>query len=551
MIKTDQFKSFLKPKETKIETQREIWGYTRVSTKQQIENYSIEEQDESIRLYATRKKYLVADMIGGTYESASGDFTRKEFTKLMNAIKQAKKRPYAIATSFINRFSRTGGGAISIVDDLIKDYNVHLVETSTGLCTDNPAEKLEIYRKLLEAQKWNQDKLAITVPGMKRFLNAGNKLGKAPFGYTTYGPRVKDFDRKQETQEVKINEQGEVLKKAWRWKLAGEKDYVIRQRMADMGVKISTQTLSEVWRKPHYCGILINNLLNEARKGNWEPMITQEQFFRVQEMLAPSKAESYKVENRECEKRPLARFLVCATCNTPLTGYEVKKKKVHYYKCNYCKGVSMNANTTKGAKNIGLNNSFQELLKTVSLKEPYIKLFEMQLRKMFYELNDDTEVELKSQRKLLVELKDKLEKLEEKYLFGEIAVKADVYTKHTNDIEAKIQRCNDNIVDLEGKLSNHENFINKAIDVCKNISKYWGSGDFKNKERIQNVLFEDGLPINPQNRQYLTNNINQIFKITACISSGYEFDKNEKVDNDADFSRLVARTGIEPVTFGL
>ena len=113
----DNFKKFQREKIIEKIEVKEIWGYTRVSSKLQLVNNSLEEQRSEIAQYAIKKGYTLKNILGGTYESASGDFTRKEFTKLLEEVKSAKKKPFTIAIKFISRFSRTGGNAITIVQD--------------------------------------------------------------------------------------------------------------------------------------------------------------------------------------------------------------------------------------------------------------------------------------------------------------------------------------------------------------------------------------------------------------------------------------------------
>ncbi len=549
MIAKENFKSFMKPKEIKIQTNREIWGYTRVSSKQQMVNYSISEQDNDIRTFALTEKYTVTQMEGGTYESASGDFTRKEFANLINKVKISKKRPFAIAIKFINRFSRSGGNAISIVNELIEKYGVHLIETSTGLCTENLLQRNQIFHKLLEAQQENHERLARTIPGLKAFLKQGNRLGKAPFGYTTRGTRVRDFELKAAKQIIEINAQGKILKLAWQWKLQGEKDAVILNKLKGLGVELNLQQIGKIWRNPFYCGVSINRLLDEPIKGNWEPMVSEFQFLKVQSILSPSKTGMYNVSSKD-QNRPLARFLICSNCGGFLTGYEVKRKRAHYYKCNSCKHVNMNANTTKASRNRGLNDTFKELLSGVVLRNDFVDMFKLQLRKMFFDLHQDTNDQLGELRKILTELEEQLTNLEKKFLFSN-SVKEDVYLKYKGELEPEILNKRGLIADLENKLSNHDDFIEKAIEVCGNISKHWEFGDSANRQRIQKVVFPEGLVVVPENRAYLTNNMNQVFKLISCLSSVSEDAKKEKVGNNTDLSLSVARRRLELPTSGL
>ena len=75
----DQFKSFARAHVKKIITNFEVWLYTRVSSRDQEQNRSLESQRDEGLKYAQGHNYNVTLTFGATYESASGDFTRKEF----------------------------------------------------------------------------------------------------------------------------------------------------------------------------------------------------------------------------------------------------------------------------------------------------------------------------------------------------------------------------------------------------------------------------------------------------------------------------------------
>lgn len=548
MNNLDAFKTLMKPKEKESLPNNHIVGYSRVSSKQQSDNFSIEEQENEITAFAKKNNYVLDKIIGGTYESASGDFSRKEFKKLYDEIKNSRKRPYAIAIKFINRFSRTGAGAISIVRELVEDLGVHLIETSTGLCTENLKSRMSIYHKLLQASEENHERLEKTLPGMKSFLRQGNWLGVAPFGYTMMGPRVVDYSLKRENQEIVINKDGEILKRAWQWKLQGDKDYEILTKMAGLGVLISKQKLSTIWRNPFYCGVIINSLLDEPIEGKMPPMVSKAEFFKVQNILKPSAGEKYKIDNQN-NLRPFTRFLICSKCGNVLTGYVVKSKNVHYYKCNVCHDVNLNADSTKRSRNKGLHDSFLELLAEIELKKIYIEHFKLQMKKIFHHLNAESKVLITEQKRHLKELEEKLSKLEEKYIFE--GLKREVYEKYKDNLDSEILKDSQSIEEMESKLSNHSEFIDKAIDVSENLSKYWGSGSCSIKNRIQKTVFPKGLVIDPQNRTYRTKNINTVFVLTNRFSEDNKGSKKEKAGENTGQSYQVAGARLELTAFGL
>jgi len=303
------------------------------------------------------------ESFGGTYESASGDFTRKEFTKLINHIRGVRKKPFAILINKINRFFRTGGGAIGLVTELTHVLGVHLIDTSTGKSTLTPEGEIEINQLLLDARKDNLTKLAHTLPGMVKHLQKGKWVGKVPRGYDHYGPKVKDMKRYSETQTIKINDEGKIFEQAWKWKVQGEKDFAIIKRLSDLGINITKQGLSEMWRNPFYAGVSRSKLLDgDVVDGKWDKIVSHKDFLYVQEILKGN-TFGYK-HNNSNPWRPLNAFIRCFNCGKKMAGYEVKKKKKHYYKCQDCLGVSINALTTPKTKT-GANDLFEKIISII------------------------------------------------------------------------------------------------------------------------------------------------------------------------------------------
>ena len=120
----EYFKRFVKPETEEIKN-NEVWVYTRVSSKNQFDsNHSIENQIYYATRLAEKIGYKITREFGNTYESAKDDFTRKEFTKLINEVKESKKKPFGIMIYKMSRFSRSGGSAIGLVDDLGKFFGL-------------------------------------------------------------------------------------------------------------------------------------------------------------------------------------------------------------------------------------------------------------------------------------------------------------------------------------------------------------------------------------------------------------------------------------------
>lgn len=532
------------------QVKEEVWSYTRVSSKEQFKsNNSLQNQQNYAKNFVTENGFKLAFEFGGTYESAKGDFTRKEFNNMIAEVRRAKKKPYAILIYKMSRFSRSGSGGISVVHELVDELGVHLIETYTGLSTATPRDKNLILSKLVEAERENIERLEITVPGMKNFLRAGNWLGNAPLGYDHHGPRVKDINRLSNEQKLILNEDGQLLKKAWKWKLEGMRDYEIIQKLTVLGLKITKQKLSDVWRKPFYCGVNTHRMLEgEAIQGNWEPMISKADFLRVQDILQNNNV-GYQVTAIN-ENRPLTGFITCSCCGNKLTSYEVKAKGLHYYTCQKkCEGSTMNAISSIRSVKAGMNDLFAELLVNYQLDENLLPAFKQQLSNTIAVFNAENSDEEKRLRKSVSMLEERKGMLEKKHIFEGLP-KA-TYDKYLMEIERDIFEKNQELQKVGLKISNQNEVIEKCVSIGQSISKYWVSSEINMKLRIQKMVFPSGLVIDAKNRQYLTNDVNLVFKKIPVLSRETEEQKKDASSKIPDASCLVAGTRLERATFGL
>ncbi len=546
----EAFKKFSTFEESKEVPKVDVWSYTRVSSKEQFaSNGSVQTQKSVAHEFAIENNYRLTHEFGGTYESAKGDFTRKEFNNMIAEVRKSRTKPFAIMIFKMSRFSRSGSGGISVVHELVDNIGVHLIETSTGLSTATPRGKNAILAKLVEAERENIERLEFTIPGMKNFLRAGSWLGTAPLGYDHHGPRVKDYDRLSHKQKLVLNDTGKILQKAWQWKIDGKRDYEIISDLKSLGIDIKKQKLSDMWRKTFYCGVSVHSLLEgEAVRGNWEPMVSMDDFLKVQKIIEKNNV-GYTVSKIN-EKRPLTGFVTCKSCGNKLTSYEVKSKGLHYYTCqNKCEGSTMNAETLEKSKKEGINNIFIKLLDEFQLKEGLVDLFKKQLGFSIDYINSDDLESEKNIKKEIDSLNKELEKLEEKYIFH--GLPKQTYDKYFSKIQTEIHDKTIQLEKVKNKISNREDVIEKCVSISKNISKYWGSGNINIKLNIQKTIFPTGLVIDAKNRQYLTKEVNTVFARIPDLSRDTEGQKKDSPINLIDESSLVAGTGLEPVTFGL
>ena len=142
-----------------------------------------------------------------------------------------------------------------------------------------------------------------------------------------------------------------------------------------------------------------------------------------------------------------------------------------------------------------------------------------------------------------------MERLEEKYLFD--GFEKSKYLKYKSKLEDELMECNSKLNKVDGELSNHLDYLDNVVSISQNLSKYWSLGSYPVKDKIQRAVFPEGLVINPSKRQYLTKNINKLFRISSTESGGMEDIETKKVGENTDLSCQVAGTRLERATFGL
>jgi site-specific DNA recombinase len=540
----EYFKKFSSPIELEKNSNSKVWSYTRVSSKAQSdENGSLETQSSTAKNFADEFDYELVHEFGNTYESASGDMTRSEFKSLINQVKTSKCKPFAILIYKVNRFSRTGGSAVALLHELIYTHGVHLIEVISGLDTTTEIGEYEIMKLLLDAKKENMSRLEFTIPGMIKFLKKGNWLGKAPRGYNHYGKKVTNDEFYARNQKLEINNEGHLLKKAWRWKSQEIPDYKIREKLETLGLKISKQSLSQMWRKPFYCGINTNNLLKgEVVTGKWKPLVSVRDFKAINDRLEGNTNTGY-TKSKICEDRPLQSDLYCGNCTTKMTGYKAKRK-YDYYKCQNksCSTKDMNAKSSKKSLRTGLNDLFEDYLSQFCMSRNYVEVFKAQMKLTLEDKNKES-IEIEPLlNKQLKELESQKDKLDRKHAFDDL--KPELYKKYSVEIDDKIEAIKTEKSKLGISISNLDKKLEKCIEVTQNISKYWKHGSVENKMRVQKLIFPSGIVIDPKNREYRTTEINSVFSIIVSISRDAKSSKKTKVSKNADLSSLVAGTEI-------
>ena len=529
----ENFQKWARTSSTPVTTNlKQAIVYTRVSSKEQADkNLSLDFQKKIIVEYAKKNGVEILAYFGGTYESAKTD-GRKEFQRMLEFIRKNRGRVSHILVYTLDRFSRTGGSAIKIAQELRDKHGVTVFAVTQPTDTTNVSGVFQQNIQFLFSEFDNQLRKQRAVAGMKEKFERGIWCLKPPMGY--------DVVKVNGERKIVINKAGQHLKKAFQWKLQGVKSEEIVERLQAFGITMYKQKLSQILSNPFYCGIIVNKMLNGKLVKGTHPCIVSESDFLAVNNIRKS-ANKYGVPHQdEIEALPLKVFMKCEHCGKGYTGYIVKKKNIYYYKCR-TKGCNCN----KNAKD--LNNNFQRFLETYQIHPNFIEPLYKIMGEKFDIHNSTNDVQLKQLKTQLSGVQEKIDNLEESYFILK-GMSEETYKKFMGRYSEEKAKILDSMDTCGKDCSNLSEYYISALRFSMKLPTVWASSPVAVKEKIQEMIFPDGILYNYKKQAFRTEKVNEVFYHIASLSINTDNNKNGQLNNKVELSTQVGETGFEPAT---
>ena len=479
MKNTKAFDRFAKGKQLLSTSSNKCVIYTRVSTKEQAQNnMSLETQRKACEAYSKKQDYTIMAFFGGTYESAKTD-ERIEFNNMLSFLRSSRTKISFIVVYSVDRFSRSGGNAIYIAEQLKKE-GISLISVSQPTDVNTPSGILQQNIQFIFSEYDNQLRRDKCIAGMREKLMQGIWCVKPPKGY--------DIITINGKRSIVPNKDAEFVRKAFLLKYYERLSQVeIHEKITAMGSKIRLGHLHNIIKNPFYCGILSNRLLlGKVVEGVHEKIISKELFLSVNEMLCAARKKNESLYT-DVAALPLRRFVCCHKCNQNMTGYEHKIKKIHYYKCS-TKGCCSNKNAYQ------MHEQFADILKNIRIDE---KNFPDLKNEFTQNLIQVDKIAVKSSilySANLTVLNDKVDILQERFALGEID--RELYERQLEKFIISKKETLLQIDKARAGLVPKPDIKEEAQNILSNLSGAWLMGNLKIKRIIQNSIFPQGIYYN-------------------------------------------------------
>src|SRR3989344_262884 len=347
--------------------------YLRVSSEEQVENFSLGTQEEICTREATRRGYEIIETFREEGRSAKNISGRPELLKLLGFCRRNRRTVDAVFIYRLDRISRQTQDYLYIRQKLF-DYGISIISANepTG---NSPTDKLLETIMASFAQHDNDVRSERTKNGMRARFLAGYFNGQPPLGYIIeHGHVIKDssFNDMKKAWELmatgtkSLSEMAKIMNGWGLRKVCSGKEYLLRSQTAD-----------RLFRNKLYAGILTSSKYPEEVKGQHVPMITLETFLKVQAIIDGRNRCGMTIGKRLQDNPdfPLRRAIKCGKCGGALSGgwSKGRTKRYAYYVCkNRCGAPSIAVKK--------LDDSLIQFLQEITPPKEKLELFLLLLR---------------------------------------------------------------------------------------------------------------------------------------------------------------------------
>src|SRR5699024_3767419 len=296
--------------------------YLRVSTKEQTENYSLDNQLEKLESYCKAKDWTIYDTYkDGGFSGASTD--RPDLKRLLSDIQNID----AVVVYKLDRLSRSQRDTLELIEEHFLKNEVNFVSVTESLDTSTPMGRAMIGIMSAFAQ-------------LERELIAermrDGQIKRAQSGYAAMGGNYNPAGFKRIDGELVTDEsEKEHIQEVFRLYAKYHSIAKVQQELKLKG--------HAVWRHRRYNDMLRNPLYNgkvtyasKVYEGNHEKIIDDELFNEVQRLLRRHRGRNFQ----KAKESLFSGMITCSCCGEKYVVYQSSHKAkdgIRIYRYYMCK----------------------------------------------------------------------------------------------------------------------------------------------------------------------------------------------------------------------
>jgi site-specific DNA recombinase len=513
--------------------------YTRVSSDEQAEGFSLNYQEESLKRFCDKMGYNVIKIY--REDHSAKNFKRPEWNELKLYAKANKRFIDKVLFAKWDRFSRNIEQALTVMREF-DAMGIELNASEQYLDMTNCDNKmvLSIY---LTAGEVERDKISSrTKSGVYQAKREGYYANRAPFGYDSFrdGSKASRGASKGKRSILIPNENAPFVTKAFKIVAMNiESIETTRKKLKEEGMNLEKSSFNRLLKNIVYTGkIEVPEYKKEHAmlvEGLHEPLIDLETYNKVQEVYNGKRWKGSKQSSRN-EEFPLRDFLICEVCGKQITGSlsSGRSKKYAYYHCREkCK---TRVQSTEAHARIS------NLLADLQINQNVKSLFSAVLKDSEAQINGDKEIQMKAKIDRRQVLKESLDKADDLRLNNQLTPER--YNSIVERYNTELMVVN---MDIEVLKSNTEpigKYIDSGLELLTNLDTLFMESDCEGKKILAGSLFTKKLVFG--NEGCRTTEINEVLYVLTKESKGSRTYQNKNGDTFSSLSVKVPGVGIEP-----
>ena len=460
--------------------------YVRVSTKEQIQNLSLDTQEKSCRDYCERERLAIRRVFAERGESAK-TADRPELKRLLTYCREHKGTVKCVVVYRLDRLARNSHDH-AVLRARLLSLGVTLKSVSEPIQDDSTGKFVESMFAAI-AQLDNDVRADRTKDGMKAAIKAGRWPFQVPVGYR----KTQDLSR---TSRIEIDpESGPLIRDAFERYASGlHTKRAVLKYVTDRGLRtragkpVSPQTFQQMLVNSIYAGwLFVDGWEIDRVRGDFEALVSDEVFDQVQAVLK-GKGLSATTHQRCHPDFPLRHFVRCGACMTPLTGSWSKgrSKSYPYYRCrdSRCRAINM--------RKADLENRFTDYLRRLTPKTEYLSLFREIVLDTWHRKQAEATGTARRLQRRLDDRQRRKDRLVEAFVH-ERAIDRETYQEQLDKIAEEIALTDMALHDAKLDELDVEAVLGFAEHLMLEAARLWDEISPDQKQRLQSVLFPEGV----------------------------------------------------------
>ena len=115
-------------------------------------------------------------------------------------------------------------------------------------------------------------------------------------------------------------------------------------------------------------------------------------------------------------------------------------------------------------------------------------------------------------------------------------------------MKSQLAEIESGLVAEEENLSNRSKFIEQVIATTSKLGDLWRNGNYKERQKIQNLVYPEGISYDKDSEDYRTDSVNPALEVFRRFTESCEANKEKANLDFAPNSPLVEYSGLEPLT---